>query len=143
LDYNANPGLRRMSSTNPNSRDTGNYILFENVSPAADGSFVLSMTWVSTNVGNTHQPAINGIQLVKVGTVTARPTLSAARAGSTLTISWTAAAAGFTLESSSSVGTGASWTPVTGTANPIAGAGTATVNTSTGVRTFYRLRKAS
>jgi hypothetical protein len=143
LDYNANPGLRRMISTDAARRDTGNYVQFDNVRPGADGSFAISATWVSTAVGNTHQPAINGIQLVKVGAVTARPTLTAIKAGTTLTLSWDATAAGFTLESSSSVNAGATWSPVTGSPNPLTGVGTAAINTAVGARAFYRLRKAN
>ena len=50
-----------MTSTDANARASGNYVQFDSVKPAADGSFALSTTWVSANVGNTHQPAINGI----------------------------------------------------------------------------------
>lgn len=141
LEYNATPVFRQMSSTDANSRAAGNYVQFENVSPAADGSLAISTTWESTNVGNTHQPAINGIQLVKVGPATQRPpSISTALQGTGLTLSWGASAAGFTLESSGKLGAGASWQAVTGVANPIAGSGSTVVTTSTGTA-FYRLKK--
>ncbi len=140
LQFNANPAFRRMSSTDPANRASGNYVQFDNVTPAADGSLVISTTWESTEAGNGHQPAVNGIQLVKVNPVSAQPTVVAIRQGSTLVISWDAAAVGFTLESSAALGTAASWTPVTGTPNPITAAGTANISTS-GQAGFYRLRK--
>lgn len=141
LDYNANPSFRRMASTSAGSRASGNYVLFENVSPATDGSLAVSTTWVSPNIGNTHQPAINGIQLVKVGAVVAqRPSISTAKQGSSLTLSWTASGAGYTLETSPTLAAGAAWTALAGTPNPITTAGTATVNL-TGPGAFYRMRK--
>ena len=141
LDYNANPAFRRMSTTSAANRGVGNYVQWDNVSPAGDGSLVLSTTWVSPNIGNTHQPAVNAIQLVRVNPVTARPSLTTTRQTSTLTLSWTAGAAGFTLESTPSLGTGANWTAVAGTPNPLTGAGSADINTTIGAGGFYRLRK--
>jgi hypothetical protein len=140
LQFNANPSFRRMSSTDPANRATGNYVQFDNVSPAADGSIVINTAWESTDVGNTHQPAVNGIQLVKVNPVSAQPTVLAVRQGSNLVISWDAAAIGFTLEGSGALGTTASWTPVSGVASPITVAGSANINI-TGQAGFYRLRK--
>ena len=141
LEFNASPNFRRMASTAAANRAVGNYVQFDNVSPAVDGSLVLSTTWVSPNVGNTHQPAVNGIQLIKVGpAVNVRPTLTTSKQGNILTVTWTANAAGFTLETSPTVGAGASWTAVAGTPNPIVDAGSATINL-TGSRGFYRLRK--
>jgi hypothetical protein len=140
LDYNASPAFRRMTSTSAANRSVGNYVQFDNVSPATDGSLVLSTTWVSPNIGNTHQPAVNAIQLVRVGTVVARPTISTTKQGNTLTINWTAAAAGFILESSPVLGTAANWTAVAGVPNPITVTGSADVSLS-GTGGFYRLRK--
>ncbi|MGZ8939922.1 MAG: hypothetical protein ACXW32_11985, partial [Limisphaerales bacterium] len=140
LDYNANSAFRRMASTSAANRATGNYVQFDNVSPAADGSLVLSTTWVSPNVGNTHQPAVNAIQLVKVGAIVARPTITTSKQGNTLTISWSAAAAGFILESSAALGEAANWTAVSGTPNPITASGSLDV-ALTGNGAFYRLRK--
>src|SRR6185436_10709298 len=140
LQFNANPSFRRMSSTDPANRATGNYVQFDNVSPAADGSIVINTAWESTDVGNTHQPAVNGIQLVKVNPVSAQPTVLAVRQGSNLVISWDAAAVGFTLEGSGALGTTASWTSVSGVASPITVAGSANINI-TGQAGFYRLRK--
>ncbi|HYV38144.1 MAG TPA: hypothetical protein VE988_20835, partial [Gemmataceae bacterium] len=141
LEFNASPVFRRMTSTDENNRGAlGNYVQFDNVSPAADGSIAISTAWESTNVGNTHQPAVNGIQLVKVGALAIPATLSATLQGGSLSISWTASAAGFVLESSVALGTGASWGIVAGTPNPITGAGSTTVSATTGTR-YYRLQK--
>jgi hypothetical protein len=60
------------------------------------------------------------------------PTLNIARSGANVTLSWDAAATGFTLESKASLGAGP-WIPI-GTQNP------ATVPIGPG-NTFYRLRK--
>lgn len=140
LDYNAAPGFRRITSTTPETRQKGNYVQFDNVRPDATGSMVISTTWESTAAGNGHQPAVNGIQLVKVVPVTVRPTLSAALQGANLVINWGASAAGFTLESTAVAGTGAAWSVVAGVANPLAGAGSTSVPAGSGAR-YYRLRK--
>jgi len=141
LEFNASPVFRRMTSTDANNRGPlGNYVQFDNVSPAADGSIAISTAWESTNVGNGQQPAVNGIQLVKVGAPIVPVTLSATLQGGNFSISWPASAAGFVLESSVAVGTGASWAIVTGTPNPIAGAGSTSVSAATGTQ-YYRLRK--
>jgi hypothetical protein len=141
LEFNASPLFRRMSSTSANARAVGNYVQFDNVTPAADGSLVISTTWASTNVGNTHQPAVNAIQLVKVGApVATRPTIAFTKQANTLTLTWTAAAAGYILESSAALGAAANWTAVAGVANPITVAGSTTVNLS-GNAAFYRMRK--
>jgi hypothetical protein len=138
LIYNANPAFRRMTSTE-GARGSGNYVQFDNVKPATDGTFALSTTWVSASAGNTHQPAVNGIQLVKVGTAPAAPpSLSVAKSANGLTISWDAGATGFTLESSSSLG--GTWTATSGAPNPITGAGSLPVTTSASAA-FYRLKK--
>jgi hypothetical protein len=141
LEFIANPTLVRMSSTDPAHRDHGNYVMFDNVSPAADGSLLLTVTPQSTNVGNAaYFPPLNALQLVKEFAVVTPPTLTTARQGAGLTISWGADATGYVLESTSALGTGASWTIVPGTPNPIAGAGAASVNTTLKAQ-FYRLRK--
>jgi hypothetical protein len=142
LEFNASPSFRRMTSTDANNRGAlGNYVQFDNVRPAADGSLTITAAWESTNVGNGHQPAVNGIQLVKVGAAPALPvSLSAALQGANLTISWPASAAGFVLESSAAIGAGAAWTTVAGTPNPITVAGSTSVSVAAGTR-FYRLKK--
>ena len=60
--------------------------------------------------------------------------LSVSRSGSQVTISWPTTAAGFTLESASSLPS-ASWTPVAGVQN-----NSVTVNASTGTQ-YYRLKR--
>jgi hypothetical protein len=143
LEFIANPTLVRMSSTNSATRDHGNYVMFENISPALDGTLLLTVTAQSTNVGNaSYFPPVNALQLVKVVSVAtpASPSLTVARQGTNLTISWNADAAGFVLESSATLGAGSSWTTVPGTPNPIAGAGSANINTTSNAQ-FYRLRK--
>jgi hypothetical protein len=141
-EYNAAPSIfRRMSSTNSAARDKGNYVMFENVRPNAGGSLTLSVFNESApeNTGVGDNPALNGLQLVRVAFfVTA--TLSVARNGSDVTIAWDAQASGFVLESSPSVGATADWQLVPGAPNPITGAGSVTV-TPAGLARFYRLRQ--
>jgi hypothetical protein len=138
-EFIANPTLVRMSSTDPANRDHGNYVMFENVSPAADGTFLLTVTPQSTNVGNAaYFPPVNAVQLAKASALP--PSLILAKQGSTLTISWGADSAGFVLESSATIGTSASWSPVTGVPNPITAAGSTTITPAAGSQ-FFRLRK--
>jgi hypothetical protein len=141
LDYNNSPGLVRMSSTDPNNRELGNYVEFENVSPFTDGSFSLAVYPESPNPGNGLIPAVNAIQLVRVQPITARPVLGiAAGTPGTLTLSWGAAAAGYVLESSAALGGTANWVAVSGAPNPIAVAGTFDIQ-SPANGGFYRLRR--
>jgi len=139
LDYNANGAFRRITSTTPETRQVGNYVQFDNVSPGPGGSLVVSVAWESTAAGNSHQPAVNGIQLVKVVPVTVRPTLSGVLQGANLVITWGASATGFVLESTTAVGSAAAWSPLQGVANPLTGAGSTSVPVGPGTR-FYRLR---
>jgi hypothetical protein len=139
LEFIADPTLVRMSSTNPTSRDHGNYVMFENVSPAVDGTLLLTVTPQSTNVGNAvYFPPLNAMQLVKA--IPLPPSLSFGKQGVSLTIAWSADAAGYVLESSATISASASWNIVPGTPNPIATAGSAAVNTTLTTQ-FYRLRK--
>jgi len=142
LNYVGNPAFRRMTTTTTNAPSVGNYVQFDGVSPAGDGSLVVSVTWEPQDpaINNSHQPAINAIQLVRVNPLP--PSLGAALgAPGTLTLSWSALATGYTLQSTAIVGTGASWAPVSGAPNPIAGAGSFNINTTAGNRSFYRLIK--
>jgi hypothetical protein len=140
-DFIADPTLVRMSSTNPANRDHGNYVMFENVSPAANGTFLLTVTPQSTTIGNTaYFPPVNGLQLVKVNPVANRPSLTVARQGASFTISWTSDAAGFLLEASSALGVSASWRTVSGVPNPLPGAGSTTIAPASASQ-FFRLRK--
>jgi hypothetical protein len=77
------------------------------------------------------------------GTTVAAPSLTAnpAVAANTLTIAWPASALGYILQSSPTLGSGAAWTLVTGSPNPISAAGSIDVNTASGNGTFYRLKK--
>ncbi len=90
LPYKQNPGYRRMISTRADGRDTGNYVQFDNVSPAPDGSLTLSVTWESAAEGNGHQPALNALQLVKVVPVVQPLVItSVARDGGDIVVTWT------------------------------------------------------
>jgi len=141
--YLASPNYIRMSSTDPNARDLGNYVQFDNVSTAADGTLVLVVTPESTNLGSVLLPPINALQLVTVQPVITPPSLGINynATGNILTLGWTSAAAGFVLESTSALGPTASWALVQGTPNPIATAGSFNVNTTAGRQQYYRLRK--
>ncbi|MBN8247242.1 MAG: hypothetical protein J0L84_07335, partial [Verrucomicrobia bacterium] len=98
LNWTANPAFRRITSTDPNSRATGNYVQFDDVSPAADGSLTLSVTWAGTG-GNSHQPAINALQIVKVVAVAVPITVNAPVVqGETLVLTWSGGAGPFTVE---------------------------------------------
>jgi hypothetical protein len=139
LQFLADPVLVRMNGTDPNNRQTGNYVLFENVAPAGDGTLLLTVSPASSNVGNTaYFPPINALQLVKVASQP--PALSVARQGANVTVSWSADAAGYVLQGSPAVGTGANWLPVEGTPNPITGAGSVGVGAA-GNQRFFQLRK--
>jgi hypothetical protein len=65
--YSDNPGFQRMTSTDPNNRgNPGNYVRFENISPAANGSLTLTVTPQPQSVGNINYfPPVNAIQLVR------------------------------------------------------------------------------
>jgi hypothetical protein len=138
----ADPTLVRMSSTDPNNRDTGNYVEFDNVKPAADGTLLLTVTPQSTTVGNAvYFPPLNALQLVKMGNVEPPlPAIAAQIQGTSLNLSWGAGAAGFVLQSSPTLGATASWSLVTGTPNPITVEGATTITVS-GASQFYRLTK--
>jgi hypothetical protein len=143
LDYNADPRFIRMSSTDPNSRDFGNYVQFENVSPDTSGALTLTAFPESPTPGNNHLPAVNALQLVRVVAVTQRPTISANfSTPGTLTLGWGAAAANHVLETTPALIPDAVWTIVPGAPNPVAGAGTFDVQT-TGDGAYYRLRSTN
>jgi hypothetical protein len=137
--YRAAPGYRRMSSTDPNNRDSGNYVMFEGVSPDVSGNFTLNMTPeppATPGVGDA-MPAVNAIQLVRI--VPPLPTLTITRnANGTVTISWGTLAIGYTLESTAQLGT--AWNPVASVVNPITAPG-ATGVTPGGSAQYYRLRQ--
>ncbi len=136
-DFITDPALVRMTSTNQANRDRGNYVMFQNVSPATDGTLVLTVTPQSTNVGNVvYFPPLNALQLVRMGA--ALPSLSVQKQGANLTLSWGADAVDFVLQSSATLGASASWTSVG--AGPITGAGSVPVTVSGNAR-FYRLSK--
>ena len=88
LDYVANPVYRRITSTTPETRQTGNYVQFDSVAPSANGKLTLSVLWEPAAVGYTYNPAINGFQLVKVSTPSAKPKLTAIAHPGTLTLGW-------------------------------------------------------
>jgi hypothetical protein len=139
-EFIANPTLVRMDSTDPANRDSGNYVMFENVSPDLDGNLLLTVTPQSTNVGNVvYFPPLNALQLVRMAA--AGPRLTAARnPNGTMTLAWGPNASGYTLESSPALGTGASWSAFSGVANPVSGAGTVAV-TTTGTMRFFRFQR--
>lgn len=142
LDVVTTPGFRRMTSTSVGSPSGGNYVQFDNVSPAADGTLGLTVTWEPADpaVSNGYQPAVSAVQLVKVVPVTVRPTLGVSRTAAGLSITWGASASGFVLESSPVLGGGATWARVSATSNPLADAGSTAVTAGSGA-VFYRLRR--
>jgi hypothetical protein len=67
--YLASPSYIRMSSTDPNARDLGNYVQFDNVRPAADGTLVLVVTPESTNLGSVLLPPVNALPGLSASTL--------------------------------------------------------------------------
>jgi hypothetical protein len=128
--YLATPAYKRMSSTDPNNRDLGNYVQFDNVSPAADGTLVL----VITPESNSPAP-VSAVQLVTVQPPPIRPSLSTSYVAALhqLTISWGTNAVGYALESTHALlGPNTSWTPVAGVAIPVTNANSFTVSNISG-----------
>ena len=140
LQYIADRRYIRMDSTDPNARDFGNYVLFENISPDSGGTLVLTLTPeppATPGVGDA-MPALNAMQLVRMAG--GGPRLTVVRdAGASMTISWSASADGYTLASSPSLGSTATWTAVSGAPNPISSAGSVSIPTATGMR-FFRFQ---
>ena len=136
-DYAASSAFVRASSTNPDARDKGNYVIFENIRPDDNGSLLLSVTSESKVAGINFMPAVNAFQLASVSI---HPALSVSTDGHN--IGWGDNAAGFTVESTSSLGGSvpANWGPAAGVPNPVAGAGSIKIDTTTASR-FYRLRR--
>ena len=96
LPYQQAPAFRRMTSISDASPTSGNYVQFDNVTPAGDGSLAVSVTWESAEAGNSHQPAINAIQLVKIVEVVKPPVFAAPTLGvGGLTLTWTGGVAPF------------------------------------------------
>jgi hypothetical protein len=144
LAYIGNPAFRRASTTDPAAPATGNYVQFDNVSPDPNGTITLNVAWESDQLGNSHQPAINGIQLVKVVASTTGPSLGITRTANNLSISWGADAIGFRPETASSLAPGATWTVVPAYAPPapaITGPGSDNPPIPTTGMGFYRLAK--
>jgi hypothetical protein len=142
-EYNLAPSVfRRMSSTNAAARDHGNYVIFTNVSPSVGGTLTLTVLNESApaNVGVGDNPALNGLQLVRVLPAVVNPALSVSRNGANVNIAWAAAASGFVLEANSLVGVTTNWQSVVGVPNPIAGAGSVIV-TPTNAARYFRLRQ--
>ena len=139
--YQAASKFIRMASTDPNNRDLGNYVEFDNISPAADGTLTILITPQTTNTGSGYVPPLNAIQLFTIVPVVVPPVLTVATGGGSVTLSWTAAAAGFVLQSSPAVGAAATWTPVAGAPSPISGAGSFNVGPTAVGQSFYRLHQ--
>jgi len=81
---------------------------------------------------------------VRITEGVAVPPALAASSGATpgsLSLSWPASAAGFIVESTPALGSTTTWTLLSGSPNPITGAGSITLNTTSGNSSFYRLKK--
>lgn len=143
LDYQKDPQFKRMSSVNPDARELGNYVQFDNVHPDSTGTFTLSLTPESATPGNNHLPPVSAVQLVRVLPVPQGPRLSINLLASQVEVSWTADAAGYVLESASSILSGAVWTAVQPPPNGILVAGSVKVALPASGNQFFRLRKAN
>lgn len=131
-----------MGVADPAQRDSGNYAVIANVEPDASGNITLNVAPESATPGNNLIPAVNAIQLVKVTAQFIAPRLAVAKASGSaqVSVSWDAAAAGGRLEASATLAAGAAWNPVEGVANPLTGAGSASIASSSGTL-FFRVRK--
>jgi hypothetical protein len=102
---------------------------------------VAAVTWLSQNSPemspNTGGPTdVLAVRIFTTGTtVGGQPTLSIIGSGNSVTISWPTSVAGFTLQSTPSLTSPITWTPVSGVAN-----NSVTVGSTTG-NVFYRLVK--
>jgi hypothetical protein len=140
--YRAAPGYRRMSSTDPNARDSGNYVMFENVSPDGSGNLTLNMTPeppATPGVGDA-MPAVNAMQLVRI--VPPLPVLRIVYNGNGMVlVAWDGNATGYRLKSTASLGPSPApvWSTVPGAPDPITMAGSVGFN-ATGNR-YFRLEK--
>jgi hypothetical protein len=84
-------------------------------------------------------PALNALQLVQLRP--AQPRLNIVRnENNAVTLSWAEGATGYVLESTSTLGSTASWSVVDAAPNPIGGAGSVSVNAANG-SAFFRLRQ--
>ena len=137
-EYASAPGFRRAASTNPDARQKGNYVVFENVSPDLLGVLALTVTSEATVAGIAYMPAVNGLQLAVLNT---NPALTITHNGNNVDISWGADASGYTLEQSASLGGSppANWTAVGTVPAPLPGAGS--VSVSANAVQFFRLRR--
>jgi len=137
IDFFGDPVLRRMASTDPNARDFGNYVSFEDVSPDGAGNFALNIAPESPNIGVNVLPTLNALQLVRV---LAALSISKGPSAGQAIVSWNRASAGYTLESSPTLGPTAHWDAVAGVANPLPGVGSTSVSL-TGAARFFRLQR--
>ena len=137
IDFVSDANLRRMASTDANARDFGNYVLFEDVSPDANGNLTLNIAPESPNIGVNVLPTVNALQLVR-----ALPGLRIAPgpAASEVTVSWNRAAIGYTLKASTALGSTAQWNPVSEVLDPLPGAGSQALSKTGGAR-FFRLER--
>jgi len=98
--YGASPGFQRMTSTDAANRGpVGNYVQFDNISPAADGSLTITLTSQTTNIGSGYLPVLNAIQLAKTVPLPAplvmtQPTLGA----SGMNLAWTGGTGPFLIQ---------------------------------------------
>ena len=94
-EYNLAPGFYRGVSTDPNNRDLATYVRFDDVTPAADGTIVL--TWNTITTGFDRGAPVNAIQLILNSTpagappaITQNPQPTVAPAGGTARLTVTA-----------------------------------------------------
>jgi hypothetical protein len=141
LQYVADRRFIRMSSTDPDNRDHGNYVMFENIGPDLSDTLAIDLVPEppATPGVTDAMPALNALQLVRLAPPL--PALAITReANGMVTLSWDAAAAGYTLEASGALGPTANWSAVNGAPDPIGGAGSVSVSSTTG-NSFFRLRQ--
>ena len=139
----AAPVYARMSSTDPQHRDVGTYVQFDNVRPAADGTFVLVITPESNGLNSAFLPLVNAVQLVTLAPPPVLPRLSFSHVATPnmVNIAWDATAVGYALESSPTLGKNATWTPVAGVALPIANSNSVNVSSIATPNTYFTMIK--
>ncbi|MCC7376669.1 MAG: hypothetical protein IT581_18565 [Verrucomicrobiales bacterium] len=129
LQFVNNPTFVRMQSVDAAARDSGNYVQFDKVVPASDQTLSLSVTWAGSG-GNSHQPAINALQLVSVKKLVVeggQPTIKLTRSGTDVRIEFDGV-----LQSSSEATAG--FADVAGAKSPL-------VISPADARKFYRARR--
>lgn len=92
-------------------------------------------------VGSSLPDSFKGNNSASVKTVVEAPQFNASRSGNVLTISWPSAATGYVLETTTNLQPPVVWVAATNTPSVSGGQNNVNINTSTGAKQFFRLKK--